>query len=116
MLAAMPISGAPEQARWSVASHPWAASASLLISATKSPCAAAMPWLLAAQKPRFSRLRITRRPNSASAISAELSVEPLSTTMTSNATSPCRWSESRQARSSSLRFQFTTTTEIKRLC
>ena len=116
LLAAMPTSGALEQARWSAASHPSAASASLLISATKSPCAAAIPWLLAAQKPRFSRLRITRTPNSASAMSAEPSSEPLSTTMASNATSPCRRSESRQARSNSLRFQFTTTTEINRLC
>ena len=81
-----------------------------------SPRAAAMPWLLAAQKPRFSALRITRPPNSRSAISAEPSVEPLSTTMVSNSTPVCRSSDARQARSSSLRFQFTTTTEINRLC
>ncbi len=81
-----------------------------------SPRAAAMPWLLAAQNPRFSGLRITRPPNSRSAISAEPSVEPLSTTMVSNSTPVCRASDARQARRSSFRFQFTTTTEINRLC
>ena len=81
-----------------------------------SPRAAAMPWLLAAQKPRFSALRITRAPNSASASSAEPSVDPLSTTMVSKSTPVCPASDRRQARNSSLRFQFTIMTEINRPC
>ena len=73
-------------------------------------------WLFAAQNPRFSELRITFHPNSRSAISADPSVEPLSTTMVSKSTPACRASDARQARNNSLRFQFTTTTVINRLC
>ena len=83
LLAAMPTFGREEQARSSAASQPGSASASLLSSAIKSPRATAIPWLLAAQKPRFSGFRITRAPNSRSAISAEPSMDPLSTTMVS---------------------------------
>jgi hypothetical protein len=38
--------------------HPGSASASLLSSATNSVSDAANPWLLAAQKPRFSLFRM----------------------------------------------------------
>ena len=81
-----------------------------------SPRAAAIPWLLAAQKPRFSALRITRAPNSVRPYRPNRRVEPLSTTMVSNSTPVCRATEARQARSRLCRFQLTITTEINRLC
>src|SRR5450755_708828 len=49
-------------------------------------------------------------------MSADPSLEPLSTTMVSKSTFLWRASEPRHARNSSFRFQFTTTTEINCLC
>src|SRR5450432_1842364 len=116
LLAAIPTPGRDANTRSKAASHPGSASASLLSRAINSPRAAAIPWLLAAQKPRFRELRITRAPNSPAARSAEPSVEPLSTTIVSDSTPVCRASDARHARKSSFRFQLTTTTDTKRLC
>src|SRR5690349_7796631 len=72
-----------------------------------------MPWLLAAAKPRFSALRISRTSGRSAAMRATLSsLEPLSTTVTSNeiaARAAC--SERRQSSVRPAVFQLTITIE-----
>ena len=103
------------QARSSAASQPGSASASLLSRAMNSPRAAAIPWLLAAQKPRFSGLRITRAPNSrlrhfGRAVGRAV-IHHDGFERHARSAAP---SDARQARSNSFRFQLTITTEINR--
>ena len=84
-----------------LADAPAAGQASELSSRNASPRAAAMPWLLAAAKPRLRSLAISRTAGKRSRSSAGLpSVEALSTTMTSCATPAAETATDSSARAS----------------
>ena len=112
LLAAIPTSGAREQARWSAASHPGSASASLFSKRDEFAAGSRDPLVIGGAEAAIGFVPNNGRAESARRRRANRRSTRYLPRSSRNPRPSCRRSDSRQARSSSLRFQLTTTTEI----